>query len=222
MHRATQIADRTIAVLSNAYLASAYAEAEWQEAWRAEPVGAERKLLVFRIEECPRPGLLGQLVSVDLFGIDGRTARSRLLSAVRRARRKPALPPGFPAQEPPVSEPEFPDRQPSSAEGDSLFRAMENMLRRYVQRLQVGQSTWDAEDAPGPSTVTRNDAIAAAYQLAGYIAATADPRVAPDSGAGAAHLMITMEYIAPQPADLEPGFKDALQAMVQALRRSVA
>ena len=71
--------------------------------------------------------------------------------------------------------------QPSSVEGDTLFRAMENMLRRYAQRLEAGQSTWDTEDAPGPNgLVTRNDAIAAAYQLAGYIAATPDPRVVPD------------------------------------------
>ena len=61
MHAATQIARRTVAVLSNAYLNSAYAEAEWQEAWRADPTGAEGKLLVFRVENCPRPGLLGQL-----------------------------------------------------------------------------------------------------------------------------------------------------------------
>ncbi len=95
MHRATQIAQRTIAVLSNAYLASAYAEAEWQEAWRADPTGAEGRLLVFRIEECPRPGLLGQLVSEDLFGVDEQITRSRLLAAVRRTRRKPAVPPDF-------------------------------------------------------------------------------------------------------------------------------
>jgi hypothetical protein len=113
--------------------------------------------------------------------------------------------------------------QPSSVEGDTQFRAMDNMLGRYAQRLEAGQSTWDTEDAPGPSgLVSRNDAIAAAYQVAGYIAATSDSRVAPDPGAAAAHLMIMIEYISPQPADLEPGFKDAMQAMVQALRQSGA
>jgi hypothetical protein len=34
--------------------------------------------------------------------------------------------------------------------------------------------------------------------------------------------MIMIEYIAPQPADLEPGFKDALKTMVEALRKSDA
>jgi hypothetical protein len=116
MHRATQIAKRTIAVLSNAYLASAYAEAEWQEAWRADPTGAQRKLLVFRIEDSPRPGLLGQLVSVDLFGIDKATARSRLLAAGRTERRKPPLPPQFPGHEPPETEPRFPGLVPGNLE----------------------------------------------------------------------------------------------------------
>lgn len=108
MHRATQAARRTIAVLSAAYVTSSYAEAEWQEAWREDPDGAERKLLVFRIEDCDRPGLLGQLVSVDLFGVDQHVARSRLLAAARSGRRKPPLPPDFPAQEPPITEPPFP------------------------------------------------------------------------------------------------------------------
>jgi hypothetical protein len=113
--------------------------------------------------------------------------------------------------------------QPSSSEGDALFHAMENMLRGYAQRLQAGQSSWDTDDIPGPNgAVSRNDAMAAAYQLAGYIAASQDPRVVPDSGAAAAHLMIMVEYIAPQPADLGPGFKDDLHAMIKALRESGA
>src|SRR6266481_4927503 len=109
MHRATQIAPRTIAVLSKAYIESAYAEAEWQGV-ESGPDRGRQKLLVFRIEDCPRPGLLGQLVSVDLFGVDRETARSRLLAAIREGRRKPALPPDFPLQEAPTREPEFPGR----------------------------------------------------------------------------------------------------------------
>jgi hypothetical protein len=108
MHEATLIARRTIAVLSNAYVQSAFAQAEWQEAWRQDPTGVDRRLLVFRIEDCPRPGLLGQVVSVDLFGIDEQTAKSRLLDAVKQRRRKPALPPGFPGQDAPAEKPEFP------------------------------------------------------------------------------------------------------------------
>ncbi|MFJ8081234.1 toll/interleukin-1 receptor domain-containing protein [Streptomyces sp. NPDC096205] len=110
MHRATRIAERTIVILSNAYLNSSYGEAEWQEAWRADPLGDQRKLLVFRVEDCPRPGLLAQLVSEDLFEVSPETARSRLLAAVRRGRRKPAVPPEFPLQEAPAEAVPFPGR----------------------------------------------------------------------------------------------------------------
>jgi hypothetical protein len=110
MHQATQVAERTIAILSDKYIKSAFAEAEWQEAWRADPDGSQRKLLVFRIEGCQRPGLLGQLVSEDLFNVDEQVARSRLLAVVRRGRRKPIVPPGFPLQEPPANATPFPGR----------------------------------------------------------------------------------------------------------------
>ncbi|WP_078941063.1 toll/interleukin-1 receptor domain-containing protein [Streptomyces cellulosae] len=110
MHRATQVADRTIVILSKAYVNSSYGEAEWQEAWRADPLGDQRKLLVFRVESCSRPGLLGQVVSEDLFGITHEIARSRLLAAVRRGRRKPPLPPEFPLQEAPATAAPFPGR----------------------------------------------------------------------------------------------------------------
>lgn len=112
MHLATQITEGTIAVLSRAYLESAYSEQEWQAAWADDPSGAERKLLVLRIEDCPRPGLLGQVVSEDLFGVGKELARTRLLAAVQEGRRKPPMPPQFPGEAPPVTEPEFPGLVP--------------------------------------------------------------------------------------------------------------
>ncbi|WP_236705967.1 toll/interleukin-1 receptor domain-containing protein [Frankia sp. ACN1ag] len=96
MHRAAQHAARTVAVLSAAYLSSAYAEAEWQAAWQQDPSGEDRRLLVFRIEDCPRPGLLAQLVSVDLFDLDPDTAATRLVAAARGERGKPTVEPSFP------------------------------------------------------------------------------------------------------------------------------
>ncbi|MCK9904835.1 toll/interleukin-1 receptor domain-containing protein [Frankia sp. Cpl3] len=93
-------AARTIAVLSHAYTRSVYGAAEWQAAWSTDPTGATRKLLVVRVEDCPRPGLLGQVVSLDLFGIPQDTARTDLLHtaelAVSGARAKPATAPPFP------------------------------------------------------------------------------------------------------------------------------
>ncbi len=100
MHNGIRRAARTIAVLSEAYTRSVYGQAEWQAAWTADPDGARRKLLVFRVENCPRPGLLGQVVSIDLFGLPAPDARAILRSAARLAvtgdRAKPTTAPPFP------------------------------------------------------------------------------------------------------------------------------
>ncbi len=92
-------ADRTIALLSAAYLASVYGQAEWQAAQAADPRGFKRKLVPIRIADCPRPGLLGQIVSFDLFSLDQDHARDRLLKEIgasRTGRAKPGIPPHFP------------------------------------------------------------------------------------------------------------------------------
>lgn len=101
---------RVIVALSDSYGESPSTAAEWQEVWRTDPTGEMRKLLVFRIEDCQQQGLLGQIVSEDLFGVDEHTARSRLLGAVKRGRRKPSSPPEFPFEEPPPEPPTFPGR----------------------------------------------------------------------------------------------------------------
>ncbi|MCM3884336.1 toll/interleukin-1 receptor domain-containing protein [Frankia sp. R82] len=110
MHNGVRRATRTIAVLSDAYTRSVYGQAEWQGAWSADPTGALRKLLVLRVAECPRPGLLGQVVSVDLFDLPAPDARAAVLTAAHRAvtgaRAKPLTAPPFPvagtAHQPPT------------------------------------------------------------------------------------------------------------------------
>ncbi|MFD9741457.1 FxSxx-COOH system tetratricopeptide repeat protein [Umezawaea sp. NPDC059074] len=112
MHEGVQKAARTIALLSPAYLNSVYGTIEWQAAWRDDPLGEERKLLVFRVAECERPGLLGPVVSQDLFGLLEGATRRRLHDAVNAAvtgRAKPTVPPGFPgAGRAIATEPRFP------------------------------------------------------------------------------------------------------------------
>ena len=92
-------AARTVVVLSPDYLGSVFGGAEWQAAWAADPAGRGRKLLTVRVAECDRPGLLGQVVGVDLFAVAEAKARSRLRDIVARAiagRAKPATAPDFP------------------------------------------------------------------------------------------------------------------------------
>lgn len=92
-------AARTVAVLSPDYVGSVFGGAEWQAAWAADPAGRGRKLLTVRVAECERPGLLGQVVGIDLFGVSEAQARSRVRDMVARAikgRAKPVTAPGFP------------------------------------------------------------------------------------------------------------------------------
>lgn len=98
MHRATERAARTVMVLSRAYLDSAFAAAEWQSAWSADPAGNQGRLLAVRVEDCERPGLLRQMVSVDIFGIPKETARERLSAALYHKRGKPLAEPQFPGR----------------------------------------------------------------------------------------------------------------------------
>ncbi|CAO5166506.1 Tetratricopeptide repeat/TIR domain-containing protein [Frankia sp. AiPs1] len=74
----------TIAVVSDDYLDSAQAQAEWGAAWSPPVDGtAQRPLLVARVTERPIPGLLGQIAPIDLVGRGESAAESVLLGAVR-------------------------------------------------------------------------------------------------------------------------------------------
>ena len=95
MDRAARIADRTIAVLSSAYLSASFPPPEWATALAGDPQGLERKLVPVRIEECQPEGLLGQVVYTDLVGLSEQEARGHLLVGVR-ARLKPPEAPSFP------------------------------------------------------------------------------------------------------------------------------
>src|SRR5262252_100285 len=116
MQAGTRDAARTIAVLSGAYLDSQFGGAEWEAAWAADPGGAGRKLLVIRVADCDRPGLLAGVVGVDVFGLDEPAARDRLLDMVTAAvagRAKPVSAPGYPgAGRAVAAEPYFPGGMP--------------------------------------------------------------------------------------------------------------
>ncbi|WP_261568351.1 FxSxx-COOH system tetratricopeptide repeat protein [Frankia gtarii] len=78
----TQQARHTIAVVSDGYLDSATAPTEWGAAWSPRIMDGERRLLVARVTDRPIPGLLGQLVPIDLVGRSPLAAQTMLLAAV--------------------------------------------------------------------------------------------------------------------------------------------
>ncbi|MEX5637819.1 TIR domain-containing protein [Parafrankia sp. FMc2] len=99
MERGIRDAQRIVAVLSGAYLRSVYGEREWQAALRADSQGFARRLVPVRVADCVRPGLLGGVVSIDLFGRSEADAahhlRAQIIGAVH-GRVKPKAAPHFP------------------------------------------------------------------------------------------------------------------------------
>ncbi|MBV9688897.1 MAG: toll/interleukin-1 receptor domain-containing protein [Ktedonobacteraceae bacterium] len=89
MDQATKLADRTLLVLSAAYLASGFAFSEWAAAFRQDPTGVYRQILPVRIESCKVEGLLRAVVYIDLVDLEEPEARERLLAGVHTGRAKP-------------------------------------------------------------------------------------------------------------------------------------
>ena len=96
MDRATSKAERTIAVLSPAFLESRYARPEWAAAFRDDPEGDRRKLVPVRVRECQPDGLLGSIVYIDLVGVSEDDARRRLLDGLQPSPTRRRAMDGFP------------------------------------------------------------------------------------------------------------------------------
>jgi hypothetical protein len=153
---------RTVAVLSAAYLRSAFATEEWQAVWAADPNGAGRLLLVVRVEDCERRGLLRQVVSVDLFGVDREVARRRLLDAIAPGRRKPDVEPAFPATAGPGAVAPSPIRSAPAIFASVVRSAYLEQVRQIAPPRLVGREAELArlaafctapDDAPGSAYV---------------------------------------------------------------------
>jgi len=141
MHDGVQYSQRTIAIVSQAYLSSVFGEAEWEAAWRDDPHGSKRKLIPVRVEDCPRPGLLGAVVSIDLFDLSATGARELLLKkieVVKVGRAKPTTEPVFPGPQAPQVprpsvQPVFPGPRGQTAKGPESF----GILRIRVTHARV-------------------------------------------------------------------------------------
>jgi tetratricopeptide (TPR) repeat protein len=84
--RATQEANRLLAVLSPAYLAATFPVPEWTAFFAKDPTGEGRLIIPVRVRDCAAQGLLGQVVYIDLVDLDENAARSALLKGVGRPR----------------------------------------------------------------------------------------------------------------------------------------
>jgi hypothetical protein len=108
MRDALESTDKTIALLSPAYLDSAYCTDEWTAAFLHDKQGNDR-LLPIRIEVCELPRLLATRIYIDLVDQPAHAAKTRLLDGVRERGARPAKEPTYPGQTPHQQvEPPFP------------------------------------------------------------------------------------------------------------------
>jgi tetratricopeptide (TPR) repeat protein len=91
MDNASKRAERTLLVLSPAYLESDFAFAEWAAAFRSDLKGTHRRLLPVRIQPVDVDGLLGPVVFIDLVQLEEAEARERLLAGIQQGRVKPTM-----------------------------------------------------------------------------------------------------------------------------------
>ena len=95
MDNALKTCKSTIAVLSNHYIQSGFTKAEWQSAFAKDPTGEKRALIPVRIKPCDLSGLLGQIIYIDLVGLNEEEAKKKLLEGVKPTRPKPKSIPPF-------------------------------------------------------------------------------------------------------------------------------
>ncbi|HSX65918.1 TIR domain-containing protein [Nocardioides sp.] len=128
MDRALGGADVTLAVLSPAFLSSAFAAAEWAAAFATDPTAIKRNLVPVRVGECDPPGLLGQLVYLDLVDLDESEARRRVeawIETLTIGRAKP------------ISQPPFPPSHSSNTAASSDRSELKLDLEWYADRSSI-------------------------------------------------------------------------------------
>jgi hypothetical protein len=165
MRDALEQADRTIALLSEAYLASGYSTDEWTGAFLHDESGQER-LLPVRVEACALPRLLATRIYIDLAGASRPTAKQRLLEGVKRGRRRPDREPPGPwgatgrAFRSDQEEPRFPAQGPS----------ITNLPRRnlnFTGRTKLLEGLHSTLQSSAGSAVTQAEATEAISGLGG-------------------------------------------------------
>jgi len=154
MQAAALKAERTLAVLSPAYLRSSFGTAEWAAAFANDPTGSERKLVPVRVADCVPTGLLAAVVYIDLVDCEASQAEETLLQGVRGAQtgltsNRLGTRPSFPGahRNPPSamnSAPRYPGELPPCwtvpFRSNRYFVGREEALEQLHQLLHAGRA----------------------------------------------------------------------------------
>src|SRR5258707_3550879 len=105
--QALRSAERTLLVLSPAFLQANFTQAQWTAAFSQDLSDPLPRLLPVRVQDGPTPGLLGALLPINLVGLDEEQARTCLLAGIRPGRARPthAAFPGIPSKQMPFPGP---------------------------------------------------------------------------------------------------------------------
>jgi tetratricopeptide (TPR) repeat protein len=153
MQKAASDSRQTIMVLSPAYLAAEYTQAEWAAAFAEDPRGEARTLIPVRVATCKPVGLLRPIVYIDLVGLSAAEAASALVDGLKESG-KPETKPAFPGAaafgEAPRSAPE---RVPFPGSGTLLPRQLPSPPGDFVGRAAELATLRAAAEAGGPIAI---------------------------------------------------------------------
>ncbi|MBD2060359.1 tetratricopeptide repeat protein [Oculatella sp. FACHB-28] len=167
MQKAASEAQRTIAVLSETYLKSAFTAPEWAAAFAQDPTGKNRTLIPVRVKECQLSGLLAPIVYIDLVGVAEAEAQEVLLRSLLQDRAKPNQKPHFPGSATAQNDrpkPVFPPNIPSNLPiASTIFVGRDDELERLHTQMQ-SQATVAISAVSGMGGIGKTE-LAAQYAL---------------------------------------------------------